>query len=417
MTSGAPDASPAYRLWPRYRPGSVELGGAGLRPLLRMGTALAIIALVLALPPVVALTGLPARWALGLMAAYFLCMVGNDFVLHPLAMRSRAGFNLQMALLPLYNVAFCAAFVVVPGDPKSPLWMALLLFATSTGNWQEIDRSLALLAVNVLAPLATIPFFLARGAPAGWSIAAPVLCAVVSGLTYHGLSMTSWTGRRLRQTQAAAIADLQARAAELERRELARDLHDAVGSQLAVVALYGEVIERHLDRPDELRAVAQTLRDTAQEGIDQLRGVLGALAPGDGTAGSLTRSLEALARRIPAAAGIHVQVVAEGDAALVLEGRARLALVRVFQEALNNAVRHGRAARVEARLHVEAGAVSLTVRDDGRGFAADRPASGRGLPGMAARAGELGDTFQIRSAPGAGTELRVVLPRAGRAAA
>lgn len=406
-----------YRLWPRYRPGSVELGGAGLGPLLRTGTALAIVGLVLSLPPVVALTGLSARWALGLMTAYYGCMVGNDFILHPLAMRSRAGFNLQMAVLPLYNVAFCAAFVVVPGDPKSPLWMALLLFAAFTGNWQEIDRSVALLAVNVLAPLATIPFFLTRGAPTGWSIAAPVLCGVVSGLTYHGLSMTSWTWRQLRQAQAQAIAELRAHAAELERRELARDLHDAVGSQLAIVALYGEVIERHLDRPDELRAVAQTLRETAQEGIDQLRGVLGALAPGDGTARRLTESLQSLARRIPAASGIRVDVQPEGDPDAVLDGRLRLVLVRVFQEALNNAVRHGRASRVDARLAVASDAVTLTVRDDGCGFEPAGPGAGRGLPGMAHRAREVGGSFEVQSTVGGGTRLQVLLPRSIRAAA
>jgi signal transduction histidine kinase len=401
----------SYRLWPRYSPGTVELGGAGLRPLLRMGGALALGAAVLATPPLVSLTGLSAPIAVGLFAAYFLCMVVNDFVLHPLAMRSRAGFNLQLAIVPLYNVAFCAAFVIIPGDPKSPLWMALLLYACTTGTWQEIDASLALLALHVAAPLATIPFFVARGAAVGWSVSAPALCAIVSGLAYHSYAMLGETWRQVRRQQAATIDSLRARAVELHRQELARDLHDSVGSALAVAVLYGDLIERNLDRPDELRLISATLREAGRDGLGELRGVLDALEPADATLDGLATDLGRLARRVTAASGAEVSVATTGDVQAELDGRVRLVLVRVFQESLNNAIRHGHSRLIHARLAVLDRQVTLEVQDDGSGFdPSAAPGTGRGVRGMSARAQELGGRWTLGSSPGRGTRVSITLP-------
>ena len=68
---GTPDSDAVYRWWPRYSPGTAELGGAGVRPLLRMGAALAVTAGALATPPLVALTGLSATTAIGPMIVDF----------------------------------------------------------------------------------------------------------------------------------------------------------------------------------------------------------------------------------------------------------------------------------------------------------------------------------------------------------
>jgi signal transduction histidine kinase len=406
----AAPAEPRYRWWPRYRPGTVELGGAGIKVLLSTTAGALAVCAVLCLPPVVRATGLSRRAALAIMLSYLACMWINDYVLQPLARRSRAGFNLQLTLTPLYNVFFMAAFVVVPNEPKSPLWMGLFLWSVVTASWQEIDASFWLLFLNVAAPLATIPIFLARGASTDWSIAAPALCAVVSGLGYHLQADVSRAWRRIRAEQAATIDELRARAAELERKQLARDLHDSVGSALALVGLYGDLVERHLDQPTELKRISATLREAAREGLGDLRGVLDAMAPAAGDFGTLAATLRRLGQRVAEAADADLSFASDGPDHQPLDGPVRLALVRVFQESLNNAFRHGRARKVSARLAVENGSACLEVSDDGTGFDPATAPSGRGLAGMRTRAGELGGKFALDARPGAGVRLRLDLP-------
>jgi len=93
-------------------------------------------------------------------------------------------------------------------------------------------------------------------------------------------------------------------------------------------------------------------------------------------------------------------------------------LYRIAQEALQNALRHAAAARVELRLEILADRVRLTVQDDGRGFAiaaASPGAAGRfGLVGMRERVRLLGGDFEVESAPGAGTRITAEAPLTAR---
>jgi signal transduction histidine kinase len=92
------------------------------------------------------------------------------------------------------------------------------------------------------------------------------------------------------------------------------------------------------------------------------------------------------------------------------------ALYRIVQEALTNAVRHGRPRRIAVDVREEASRIRAVVRDDGRGFdaaaaLARRGDRGLGLIGIRERTAALGGTVEIRSTPDQGTELCVVIPR------
>jgi signal transduction histidine kinase len=403
---------PTYRLWPRWEPGAVELGAGGVGPLLTTGAGLAVVTAVLCVPMIARTLGLPPRWSVPLMAAYYACMVANDLVLHPWAMRSKRGFDAQLAIVPLYNAAFIAALIVVPGDPRTPLWMGLLMYAATTASWQEIDKSWAFLAFHMAAPLATIPLFVSRGAPLGWSLAGPLLCSLLSGMGYHLVALTTSHWRRIRAEQARTIAELRARAAELERARLAQDLHDSVGSALGLVGLYGDLVERHAREPEQLLRIAGTLREATREGLGELRGVLDAMAPARGDLATLAENLRRTGARAAAATEANVEVALEGAGDAWLDGAVRLALVRVFQEAVANALRHGRARRVTATLGRVAGArVRLVVEDDGAGLGPAPARTGaRGLAGMRRRAEELGGTCAIGPGAGGGTRVAFEVP-------
>ncbi len=405
------EQEPLYRLWPRYQPGSVELGGAGLKLLLRTGLALLAVALVLCLPPLVRATSLPPSVVLALFGGFFVCMVGNDYVLQPLAKRSRAGFNAQLVITPGYNVTFFLLLVALPGDPKTPLWMGALLYACTTAGWQEIDASWSLLALHTLAPLLTIPYFLRVAPNNGWSIGGPALCAIVSAVAYHLGAGVKVAWRRVRSEQRQALEALRARNAELERQHIAQDLHDVVGSSLAIFGLSADLVERNAAEPERLRGIAGDLREASREGLSELRGMLDSLAPETTSFGELGRALKGAARRISAISGSRVDVAVVGDEDASIDGAVRLATMRIFQEAVNNALRHASASVVEARLSVDQRALSLSVVNDGARFARDDSrVNPRGIVGMRERAAQLGGKFAISTLADGRTDLNVVMP-------
>jgi len=412
-------SEPMYRAWPRWSPGSPELGGAGLGAILTTGAAMAVITAVLCIPTVARTLGIAPGTSIALMGTYYACMWFNDYVLHPWALREKRGFDAQLIVVPLYNVAFLTAFLLIPNEPRSPLWMGLLLYTATTASWQEIDKSWAFLAFHGLTPLCTIPVFLARGADFGWSLAGPLLCSVVCATGYHLVAMTTSYWRRIRNEQAAAIEELRAKSAELERIALARDLHDSVGATLGLVALYGDLIERYAGDPEELRQLAGTLREATREGLGELRGVLDAMAPERADLATLAENLRRIAARAAAASGasVEVRVQAEGDEkdgqpATTLDGGLRLALVRVFQEALANALRHGQAKSVTASLELQDGQrLTLVISDDGIGFDPGAVRAGaRGLANMRQRAEDAGGTLSVSRGDSGGTRIVLELP-------
>jgi signal transduction histidine kinase len=97
-----------------------------------------------------------------------------------------------------------------------------------------------------------------------------------------------------------------------------------------------------------------------------------------------------------------------------LPAEVELALLRIGQEAVSNARRHGAASRVRVSLAVSRGGVELLVVDDGRGFLCEPgflwSSRGEGLPGMRERAELLGGMLRVESKLGAGTRIAVTLP-------
>jgi signal transduction histidine kinase len=268
-----------------------------------------------------------------------------------------------------------------------------------------------MLLFMMAAPLATIPLFLARGAPASWGIAGPVINAVFCGLGYHLLAMRAVQWRRLRGEQAAEIERLRLREADLERQQLARDLHDSVGSALSLVGMYGDLVERFRHEPEELARIATTLREATHEGLGDLRGVLDAMAPETDDLDALANNLDRIGGRVTSATGIAIVLAVTGERTHLVAPGLSLGVVRLFQEAVHNAVRHGRPSTIHARVAMEPTRLTLEVRDDGDGFDPTKVARGRGLYGMDARTKALGGTLVLVASPARGTSVTVELPR------
>jgi len=112
--------------------------------------------------------------------------------------------------------------------------------------------------------------------------------------------------------------------------------------------------------------------------------------------------------------GIHVSLSAAAAVEQV-NGDKRTVLYRVAQEALNNVARHAQASRVEVSVQKVDGAVCLKIKDNGKGFPAERVLHARkqkrlGLLGMRERVEMVSGNFAVESAPGKGTTIRAQIP-------
>ncbi len=204
-----------------------------------------------------------------------------------------------------------------------------------------------------------------------------------------------------------------------ERNRLALELHDVVSQKLFSLVLTAEAAATQLERdPTAARAHVQRLRALAREALDELRSLIFGLRPPelerDGLAGTLRKDVEML-RRVH---GVEIELETNGTeggdraASLRIDPERSLAVLRIADEALHNALRHAHAHHVTVRLHELSGGLTVEVTDDGVGFEPDRAelrSRHLGLTSMEERARELGASLEIRSAPGTGTTVRLVV--------
>lgn len=200
---------------------------------------------------------------------------------------------------------------------------------------------------------------------------------------------------------------------EVERRALARELHDEFGQCLTATGALAAAIEAGATDRLDLHKDAQAISRITRQMMQTLREALAHLRPPDLDEFGLQRALQRLVatwrRREVPAFGLAVN----GDLALV-PGPVALSLYRVVQEGLTNAVRHGRPTDVSVRLNVRTDAVTVVILDDGGGVAEDTAgAEGHGILGMRERVEALGGSLLIGSA-GTGLRLEAVIPIAGR---
>ena len=230
---------------------------------------------------------------------------------------------------------------------------------------------------------------------------------------------------RLAETFASRTAlavDLSARVArdalgrvveaqELERRRLARELHDETGQALTSILLGLRSVEDAKGDVELKRATAM-LRELAVTTLQDVRRLAVELRPKALDDFGLVAALERLVSTFAEQTGIIVELSARiGATRLIPE--IETALYRIVQEALTNVAKHAQATHVSIVLNRGARSVTAVIEDDGRGFASlpePDDSRGLGLVGMQERVGLLFGRVQIESTEGSGTTLVVEVP-------
>ncbi len=220
--------------------------------------------------------------------------------------------------------------------------------------------------------------------------------------------------------RAAVAADLSTRVAreavarvvdaqELERKRLARELHDETGQALTSMLLGLHAIEEAKD-PAEAREATARLRAQVVEALHDVRRLAVELRPKALDDFGLVPALERLTQTFTEQTAIPVELEAVlGDARL--PASTETALYRIVQEALTNVIKHSRASQVSVLLTRKRDTVAAVIEDDGVGFSPDQVQDGAlGLIGMRERIALLDGRLTVESSPAGGTSIVVEVP-------
>ncbi|WP_307848538.1 sensor histidine kinase [Microbispora oryzae] len=220
-----------------------------------------------------------------------------------------------------------------------------------------------------------------------------------------------------RAERAERERDQQARiAAAAERARIARELHDVVAHNVSVMVVQADGAAYAIDRePEQARRAVQAISSTGRQALAEMRRLVGVLrqdagspaeeyAPQPGVA-----QLDELIKQVTAS-GLPTRFEVSGTPRALPEGE-QLAIYRIVQEALTNALKHGGpGARANVDVRYTYGEVELEISDDGRGAAAPRGEGGHGLIGMRERAAMYGGVVEAAPRPGGGFRVRARIP-------
>lgn len=206
-------------------------------------------------------------------------------------------------------------------------------------------------------------------------------------------------------------------AQEAERSRLAQEIHDGPAQALANAIFQVEYIDRVLGTDERLaRTELHFLRELLRRELSDVRSFISQLRPPLLEARGLDAAIEEAAEQFSALAGVPVERRLEAPAEGLTEAQQTVVL-RVVQEALQNARKHAGATRVTILTRATDATWTVEVHDDGRGFDVEAVAArGRrnfGLQFMRERAELIGARLEIRSRPGAGTIISLAIPMGG----
>jgi signal transduction histidine kinase len=193
---------------------------------------------------------------------------------------------------------------------------------------------------------------------------------------------------------------------------MSREIHDTLAQGFTSLLMLIQAVQTEVDADaEQAHRHLELMASTARENLAEARALVAGGAPADLAGGSLPDAVRRLAARHTEQTRAPVAVEVTGTVR-GLPAAVEVVALRTCQEALANARRHaGAKVPVDLQLRYEPGALVLAVRDEGCGFDPGAVAgAGYGLPGLRARAAELGGSAGVRSAPGEGTTVSVRLP-------
>lgn len=322
-------------------------------------------------------------------------------------------------------VALVLPLALAPVAPLTAVTSLWLLAAAFDAAVSPLDGSFTAIGLAFVPPFVVAALASRARAVAGLAVclAGELLCLGEAGLADAAVVVVlAWIAGLVLHDRRSLVVQLRRNAVRLdrqrraaaahailqERARLARDLHDALGHSLTVVALQAGAARRWWDTDRERSlGILDTLAVVTRDGLADLRDGMGTTVHHEHLAdrGSLTALVErARAAGLPVVAHLD-------DVSGLLDPEAGVVVYRVVQESLTNVMRHAPGATTEVGVRAGAGQVEITVRNAAPTRTASRASgSGRGLDGMLARAVARGGAVDWGPRPDGGFQVRAHLP-------
>jgi signal transduction histidine kinase len=251
-------------------------------------------------------------------------------------------------------------------------------------------------------------------APSWWNLRHTLwLLGITGGVLLAVIVWVVVLGRRLQEQMAIIRQKLRSSAVLEERNRIARELHDTLEQELAGITMQLDLaVDCFQQAPGVAQHALETARDMSRHSMVEARRSVWdlrcqLLENGD-LVSALTQIVEPLVSREHPRGQPKFDFKVQGGP-VRLPGPVEMNLLRIGQEAVANAVKHGRAQHVSIELRYAPASVCLTVTDDGQGFVAAQasPAGHFGLLDMRERAQSMGSHLRVESEPGRGARIAV----------
>jgi PAS domain S-box-containing protein len=233
-----------------------------------------------------------------------------------------------------------------------------------------------------------------------------LLTELASDLTFGIMALRTRAERERLQEELLRIS-------ERERSRIGQDLHDGVCQRLMGISLMSAALRKRLaTRSPAEAAQAAMISELTIAAATEARGLAHGLHPVRLDARGLMSALEELAGTVSQSRDVTCRFVCP-RAVLIRDNTAAMHVFRIAQEAVNNAITHGRARLVTIGFRRDADTIKLTIKDNGRGFPKRMPKpKGMGLQIMQHRAAMIGASLHVRRAGARGTMVTCLLPAA-----
>jgi signal transduction histidine kinase len=207
------------------------------------------------------------------------------------------------------------------------------------------------------------------------------------------------------------IAQAMVDAQERERAEIGKELHDNINQILSTTKLYLELAKS--DNKERMHLIARSA-ENIHEAIHEIRNISRSLVPASIGDLGLLDSISDLVESVRTTRTIHVEFYPVGKFDEKISDKEKLMLFRIIQEQVNNVLKHSGARNliIELLLEEAENRIELNITDDGKGFNPEKVKGkkGLGLSNIMSRADLFGGKVTIKSSPGQGCQLRVLVP-------
>lgn len=195
---------------------------------------------------------------------------------------------------------------------------------------------------------------------------------------------------------------------EKVRNNIARDLHDDMGSALSSINILSQVAL--VEKNGNTQSYLQRIGEQSARMMEDMSDMVWSINPRNDSMSQVLIRMREFASELFELKNIEYQFIEKGIEHLMLNADQRKNIFLIFKEAINNAAKYSGANRVEIGLQQRGSVLEMAVSDNGQGFDEDTAKAGNGLRNMRERAKEINGTLELRSVVGKGTEIVLTVP-------